>query len=100
LIPLSIGVGGGLNGGRKRQGRSFPVSLGVGHGAGLPVERKMAGIVFFSSSLGSNIGRPIVNQRSGLEHTGSHGKFTKETLGFLEINPRSIAYVRKCVFAF
>jgi hypothetical protein len=28
------------------------------------------------------------------------GKFVKETLSFLVINPRSIAYVGKCVFAF
>jgi hypothetical protein len=37
------------------------------------------------------VSRPIVNQRSGLDHTGSLGKFLEETLGFLEINPRSLA---------
>jgi hypothetical protein len=62
-----------------------------GNGGRRPALEEMAGILYFFS-LGSNSGRPIVNQRSGLEHTGSHGRFTKETLGFLEINPPSIAY--------
>jgi hypothetical protein len=54
--------------------------------------------VFFS--LGSNSGRPFLNRWLRLEDTPSRGNLSKETLGFLEINPRSLAHSRKYVFMF
>jgi hypothetical protein len=54
----------------------------------------------FTVALLMNPSRPFSNQWPRLEDTPSRGKFLKETLGFLEINLRSMAYFRKCVFAF
>jgi hypothetical protein len=64
--------------------------FGAGHGGHRPdLGKKESG--FFTVSLPMNTSRPFADQRLGLEDTLSRGRFLKETLNSLVINPQSIA---------